>query len=92
MPASFEVCETFTPPRPVNCGVFGKFKKLKAEFPPNVCALVNNENNNAIIKIDNRTDHEYEKSFPKKQGSLFQTIQKTGIKLKLLHKNRGVSF
>ena len=27
------------PPNEVNCGVLGSFKKLKTEFPPNVCAF-----------------------------------------------------
>jgi hypothetical protein len=37
-PTSFEGCETLTPPRPVNWGVFGRLRKLKTEPPPRVWA------------------------------------------------------
>ena len=37
-PISFEICEVFTPPNAVSCGVAGSFKKLKTVLPPIVCA------------------------------------------------------
>ena len=106
MPTSFEICEIFTPPKPVNCGVFGKFKKLNVELPPSVCALETDVVNKKIMIIRNCTGYEYEKSFGKPveiccSADLFGRVEDinvpgysilSGLKLKLLHKNGGVSF
>jgi hypothetical protein len=47
-PTSFEVTDTFTPPKAVSCGVWGSFKKLNTELPPIVCA-----NRDEEIRADN---------------------------------------
>jgi hypothetical protein len=63
IPTSFEVWETFTPPRPVNCGVFGSFKKLKTELPPSVCPFISVVSNKPGMIMVHLTGYEYEKSF-----------------------------
>jgi len=68
MPTSFDVWETFSPPRPVNCGVLDNFKKLKIELPPRVCARAAEVINKQDIKSFNRTGYEYEKSFANGRG------------------------
>jgi len=63
IPTSFDVWDTFTPPRPVNCGVFGSFRKLKTEFPPRVCPFTRVVSNKPGMIMADLTGHEYEKSF-----------------------------
>jgi len=52
-------------PNPVNCGVFGKFRKLKTELPPSVWPPAMEEIKRKGMMIHDRTGHEYEKSFGK---------------------------
>src|SRR5262245_6140796 len=65
MPTSFDVWETLTPPRPVNCGVFGSFRKLKTELPPRVCPCTSVVSNKPGMIMARLTGYEYEKSFSK---------------------------
>jgi len=51
-PTSFDVTDTFTPPKAVSCGVWGSFKKLNTELPPIVCASKDEERRtDSIIMI-----------------------------------------
>jgi hypothetical protein len=88
MPTSFDVWDTFTPPSPVNCGVFGSFRKLKTELPPRVCPCISVVSNKPGIIIADLTGYEYEKSFLNAKAMAFVIA----LKLKLPHENGGVPF
>ncbi len=49
-PTSLDVYDVFTPPKPVNCGVLGNFKKLNTELPPSVCDCTGQEIIKTIIE------------------------------------------
>jgi hypothetical protein len=53
-PTSFEVWETFTPPKAVNCGVLGSLRKLNTELPPRVWALLLIEKNKSAMNVPDR--------------------------------------
>ena len=81
------------PPKPVNCGVFGKFRKLKTELPPSVWPPAMEEIKRTGMMIHDRTGHEYEKSFGKERGIyVINSGNSAPKKSKLLHEHRGVPF